>query len=276
MTLAARNTTLTVGIVLTSMIAATALGAVGLGVAVGYDPVRIASFEASELFGYGLDGAVAGWMRLGISAVASMLAVVGGMLIRRYFRKSVVPGTFFFGCFVLLVAFEGLKPLHLVLNWLRAVQPYHVVLTRAVVFGHVAGAMSLLATSLYTAGSQYAKLWTVLGIVALVALAFAYLVPVDSGMVEPALIHPVGEMSGARFAGAVLAGLAVITFAQAALSGEQRSDGYRLLAAVLLVVGREILFQGRHPALVIAAPLMMVVGFALYFRRAYHTFLWSG
>jgi hypothetical protein len=213
------------------------------------------------------------WTLSGVGMTA-LFSVVGGFGFRRLFRRTASLEIFFFLAFIVSLSFDALKILNLVFIAFHAAPYYGTIVTRVAYFGYFLGLLSLFASSLFSGDSHYQKMGTILGIILAFSISLAYTLPIDSTVFHANLLY---RVSGEEFILLVRFGLEILTlfsFGRSAfLSGtaEQRSI---LGAAVMVILGRELLFFLSSPLFIMTGSVLLVGGSILFSRNSYAKHLW--
>jgi len=213
------------------------------------------------------------WTLAGV-AVTALFSVVGGFGFRRLFRRMASLEIFFFLAFIVSLSFDALKILNLVFIARNAAPHYGMLVTRTVYFGYFLGLLALFASSLFSGDSHFRKMGTILGTILAFSFSLSYSLPIDSTVFQANLLY---RVSGEALILLVRFGLEILTlfgFARSAfLSGTTEQRGI-LGAAVMVIVGRELLFFLSSPLFILMGSALLVGGAVLFSRFSYAKHLW--
>lgn len=275
MTLTARNALFLTATVITGFaLAATALGVV-LIAPVDPDPVlRIATETMDWLFWEWSSQPTMPLVALAVALGLGMVAFVGMVVFQRLFRRAASPEILFVAVFVISLAVEQLRLVQYIL--VAGEYPLHfgALVSRALRFGHVLGALSLFTASLYAAGTDYARVGSVLTFLLLLAFAIVYFMPVDALELTPLLMHRVGMGQSLDILLSVLWALTVINYVFGAVRAV-RDDSTLLAACVAtVVVGRGLLMYVPTMATAVVGGGLLIGGLVIYAWTNRLYYLW--
>ena len=210
----------------------------------------------------------------GGSVVSVVLGAIFAILYVRLFRRSpsipVFFVTFFFFSMMLDISKIG-QVVVLSSRWPH-LSPF---VARVSIFGHIVGVFSLFAAGLYSGGIRMQRHGTVLFIGFLIAFSLSWLIPVDTSYLPDHLVYPAGVRASLQIALVGILVLAVVNFAQAAVS----TQNLRLLlttgAIAAMAVGRELLFYYTDPLWIIVGGALMIIGSSVFTGQHYRDYLVS-
>ncbi len=209
------------------------------------------------------------------SALGAVIGVVGTLLLRHFFRKSISPSLFFLAAALAMYGFTIIRVLQVPVIGFGLGQFYSLALTRMVLFFHFAGVVSLFAASCYAVGATSPRLWSVSGIIVISALALAYAAPLDAAAMSSALVHRFQDTVNLQYVSGFLGLLSIANYIRSAVSGEESNGAVFPIAIAALVLGREMsLFLSSIPAQ-IAASAFLLFGVIAVIRSRYSVYLWS-
>lgn len=227
---------------------------------------------------YGIEIAATGVDHPGVllgSAFAAAIGVVGTVLLRNFFRKSISPSLFFLAGALAMHGFTVVRVLQVPVAGLGIGQVYSLLLTRMVLFFHFAGVLSLFAASCYAVGASSPRLWSVSGVIVVTALALAYAAPLDATTMTGALIHRFQDAVNLQYLGGFLGLLSIANYVRSARSGEESNGSKLPIAIVALVLGRELSLYVSTVPIQLAAAALLTFGLIAVIRGSYSVYLWS-
>lgn len=142
-----------------------------------------------------------------------------------------------------------------------------VLLSRLVLLGRFFGLLCLLASSLYAAGMRFTQHGTAIGGLLLLAFSLAWLLPLDTTVVEWDLLYRVGDRRGYLFLRFILGLLISANFLMAVRLRRSRRYLLVALAALLLLLGKELTQHAAAPLPAALGLAALVTGFALFTRQ---------
>lgn len=275
MTLAARNTVLIVGAVLTTLALFVYLAVAYLLL---YGPLAgetIAVPETQQWFGFSWSvGRLAALRSLGAAGVLGLVATVGATAAIRLFRRVSSAEIYFMTLFVMTLSIELLRIAQPLVNILDQPPVVGVVVTRLVLFGRLYGALALFAAGIYAAGADYPRIGTVSALIAALVFLIIYFVPVDGARMNATFVHVTGGREGIDLMLAFLSIATLLNYAIAWQRGHRERGGAITLAVTALVVGQQLTVH--LPAMLpLVAGLILTVGGVVSFllvNRSYY--LW--
>ncbi|NBC29305.1 MAG: hypothetical protein GVY29_04860 [Spirochaetes bacterium] len=277
MTLSTRNRILRLGLVVSVLLAGGATAfAVWLYATAGFEALEDVSVGSSiPWLGLRLTGAdrSTAWVA-GKSVIMAWFAVFAIVAVLRQFKRTTAPEMFFFSFFLLTIPLETVRLLQIVHQIVELPIMASIVATRVGYFAHAMGILCLFGSSLYAVGVEYQRTGTALGIVALIAFAFAYAVPVDPTVLYPNLLNPIGNQRTVQVVAIVLNVLVLSNFLYARFAQEDR--GYFVIAGavVAITVGNEFLFYAVGPLWAALGGGLLVAGVLTFWRQLHAMYLW--
>ena len=139
-------------------------------------------FPEMQQLSTGMDGLIAGMTTIAVCMVASV-CVTGFMALRN--GKTASAELFFFTVWAFCLGFEALRIVSLGLMIRNASMGPIVFITRLVMFGRYFGLLSLFMGSILAVGFRQERMSAVLSTAFLLALFFASVQPVNSGVLAP-------------------------------------------------------------------------------------------
>ena len=209
------------------------------------------------------------------SAFAAAIGIVGTVLLRNFFRKSISPSLFFLAGALAMHGFTIIRVLQIPLVGFGIGLVYSLALTRMVVFFHLTGVLSLFAASCYAVGASSPRLWSVSGVIVISALALAYAAPLDATTMSSALIHRFQDTVNLQYVGGFLGLLSIANYIRCARSGDESNGAKLPVAIAALVLGRELSLYLTSMPIQIAAAALLLFGVIAVIRSSYSVYLWS-
>jgi hypothetical protein len=211
-----------------------------------------------------------GFLRIvALASVASMVvfSLLANLGVNTLYRRTDSAELLFLMLFCLSLCLEAWRLANLLFPVL-GMSPYlNVMTTRLVLFSRFFGLLCLLVASLYAVGMKYVQYPVLIGGMAVLALALAGILPLDTSLYEPTFLFKLGDRQGYLFVRLVLALLMVINFFVAARVRRSRRFAVAAVAMVLLFAGKELLQHGIAPVPVVVGTAALIVGFVLYVRQ---------
>lgn len=232
--------------------------------------------SADRLYGIPVPGSATSRIFIPFSVMIPVpIAVGAALLTRRYFRSSITPTIFFVTMSMILSGLTGIRIVQVLLPVYELPSIYAATVSRMVYAAHIAGALSLFTASIYAAGAQYTRIWGALIAVGTIALAFAYILPVDAFQLDQALLHRMASRGNAQLITGALALLTLVNFLRYGIEAEESGRVLVPLALCAILVSRELLFYVSGLPLNLAFAGLNVVGFAIFARNSYAVYLWN-
>ncbi len=255
MTLAARNTVLVSG-VLVSFLMLVAWAVAGWALVLG--PLADAQFAVADIhrwLGMRLTVTRTGVMySMGATGTLVFVAVLTLAVSSYLFRRVSSAELYFVMLFLMFLSLELVRIARPLAEALDAPEFVGVQLTRVVLFGRLMGALSLFVAGIYSAGADYPRTGSVTLLLAAIASLIVYLVPVDSHRMNATFLHVTG---GGETIDLMLAFLAVGTIVNCLIGwsrGFRERGGAIAISMIALVVGKE---------LVLHVPVMVPLAFGV-------------
>ena len=274
MTLAVRNTVVTAGFVLAAILFLTFCLAAYDAYVVSAQPAIPQQMEHSWLIWTwtvdrsGIDGG------LGAAGFMGLLAAAGLAVSTRVFRRVSSPEVYFFVILLIALSFEQLRMVqHYILG--KGLPPLlGTGLTRVVIVGRVVASLAFFVASLYAVGADYPRVGSVTIGLAVLAFLLVYFVPVDSVELDATLVHRVGWQSSIDLVLLILAALTVGNYVIAGFRDHRDRGAVIALAAVSVVIAREIVYFVPSLPWLIAAALLATYGIVAFILVTRAHFLW--
>ena len=261
MTLAARNTLLTFGLVVIAVLLAAYVASVyslTLGrLAPGMPPLPDTQAWFGRVRSVAPRSVYVSLASTGITAFAAGIAVFAAT---RVFRRVSSAAVYFTLLFMAALPFETLRIGQLVLQAAKMPGAYGLLITRAVLFGRLFGSISLFAAGVYAAGADYPRIGFVTIVLATLAFLVIYLLPVDSARISATLVHHTGG-GGRLDAFLLFLGVAaVVNYAIGWARGTIERGAAMTICVLAMVAGRELLTNVPDTAAQIVSPVLLCGG----------------
>ncbi len=212
------------------------------------------------------------------AAAASLILILSAVILTSFilflFRRTASPEIFFFNLFILTLATNGLRILHLF--WIQENASFYlgILLSRGMVFSYSFAILSLFAASLFSAGLPNQRLSLFLLVLVAVSLAFSTLIPIETTRLNTNLLYlPTGNVpAGAIFIALEL--MSILNYLRAGFLYSNRD--YLSLAAgtAFSAAGYELLFFLGSPLLISLGYGFLLAGAFLFIKRIYTIYLW--
>jgi hypothetical protein len=196
-----------------------------------------------------------------------LFAVMANLGVRKLYRRTDSAELLFLMLFCLSLCLETWRLGNLIFPVLGLSQYLSVGITRLVLFSRFFGLLCLLVASLYAVGMRYGQYPVLIGGMAVLALALAGVLPLDTSLYEPTFLFKLGDRWGYFFVRMILAVLMVVDFVVAARVRRSRRFTVAALAAFLLFTGRELLQYGIAPLPIVLGTAALIVGFVFFVRQ---------
>lgn len=249
MTLAARNTILVIGVILTSL-ALIAFAVAGYALLFGpYADEDLSVPRTQTWFGAQWEvGPLSAYRSLAAIGLVGLVSVAGVAISARLFRRVSSAEIYFMTLFLMTLSVELVRigqPLVEVADLPVFVS---VLITRIVLFGRLVGAFSLFAAGIYSAGADYPRIGTVTALLALLSFLIVYFVPVDSERLNATFVHVIGGREGIDLMLGFLSVGTIVNYAIAWWRGHRERGASIALAITAVVIGKLLVLH--VPALV--------------------------
>lgn len=221
----------------------------------------------------GPQGAIYIW---GIISIISLLLIIfiSGWFLRNLFKKTASPELFFYIIFLFSFSFESFRLINIFINYYEIPVHFGMLNSRLIYFGRLFGLVSLLCSSLYALDIKYQKFGTLLGGAAFLSLIVAYTLPLDSSVFLTNFLYRPGDEQGLFLLNISFMVFIVMNFIIAAIKKERRYF-LIMLAVILVLAGRELLFFAIHPGSIIPGLLLVVFGTGFFSRQIDKIYFWS-
>ena len=196
------------------------------------------------------------------------------VVIFRYFRRSSIPEVFLAMVAVSTFAMEAIAAGIPLLHELRQPLMYFEFLARTTVFFQLAGMLGLFFVSLFMMGIHYQKVSNILLIQIIIALLFAYALPVRTTSGFTLLTH---SISGGHTYAGLLGGIVLLAYVNLIGSylQQKESEGWMThIGCGLLLTGRllTIILEGHNRY---AGLVLITTGLILFSKEQYQRYLWN-
>lgn len=204
-----------------------------------------------------------------LAAVLGMLvfALLTRISLGGLFRKTHAPEIFFLILFAVSLCLENLRLGVILCQAWSLPTDLSLLLSRGVYFGRTLAMMSLLAASIYAAGLRYTRFALLAGLLLLVSLTLAAIIPVNTVMLQVNFVYPLGDRQGYLFLNFGLGVVIILNFLIARLARKEVRFLGMALASVFLLLGKELLAFAVSPLILICGLLLLAMGNVLYVRN---------
>ena len=265
MTLAARNTVLIVGL-LVSLIVLVAWTVAGWALLFG--PLADAEFTVGEMHRWlGMQWAVTRtevMYSMGAAGVLVFVAVVTLAVSSRLFRRVSSAELYFVMLFLMFLSTELVRIGRPLAETLGMPVFIGVQLTRVILFGRLMGGLSLFVAGIYSAGADYPRIGSATLLLAAISFLVVHLVPVDSHRLNATFVHVTGGGEAIDLMLAFLAAGTIVNCLIGWTRGYRERSGAIAASVIVLVVGKELVLH--LPAIV---PLAFGLGLVTAGAAAY-------
>ena len=228
------------------------------------------------------------WFRLGDITVSRNLLfnVLGSILclllfslfgnagLRRLFRKTTSPEIFFIITFIICLSLENLRTGIIIIHVLSLSVYLSTALSQGIIFGRIFALLCLLVSSLYAVGMKYSSYSTLLGGLLLLSVTLANIIPIDSTMLQVNFLCKLGDERGYMFLHFILGLLMLLNYSVACLSRRSKRFLPMGAAALMLFVGKDLLYFGVSPLPSGLGMLLLICGTILFSRQIGVFYLW--
>jgi hypothetical protein len=183
------------------------------------------------------------------------------------YRKTKAPEIFFLMLFAVSLCLENLRVGVILCQAWSLPADLSLLLSRGVYLGRTLAMLSLLAASVYAAGLRYSNLAVLTGLLFLISLTLAAIVPLNTVMLQVNFIHTLGDRQGYLFLNSGLGIIIILNFLIARLTGKDARFLYMAAAALFLLLGKELLSFAIAPLVLAAGLLFLVLGSVLFVRN---------
>jgi hypothetical protein len=203
---------------------------------------------------------------IGISALL-IFGLFANLGVRTLYSKTYSPEILFVMLFAASLSLDAWRLGILLVHAWDLGPPLAAVLTRLVLFGRFFGLLCLLASSLYAVGMRFSQYGVLIGGMCLLAFSLASLLPLDTTVFESDLLYRVGDRQGYLFLRVILGLLISADFLIAVRLRRSRRFLLVALAALLLLLGRELAQHGVAPLAAALGLGLLCGGFILFTRQ---------
>lgn len=256
MTLAARNTILVIGVILT-ILALLAFAVAGYALLLGpYADEELSVPRTQSWFGAQWEvGPLGAYRSLAAVGLVGVVSAAGVTVSARLFRRVSSAEIYFMTLFLITLSAELFRIGQPLVEVAELPVYVNVLITRLVLFGRLVGAFSLFAAGIYSAGADYPRIGTVTALLVLLAFLIVYFIPVDSERMNATFVHVTGGREGVDLMLGFLSLGTIANYAIAWWRGHRERGGSIALAIMAVVAGKLLVLH--VPALV---PLAIGVG----------------
>lgn len=239
MTLAARNTILVIGVILT-FLALVAFAVAGYALLFGpYSDEPLSVPQTQRWFGAEWQaGPFSAYRSLAAIGLVGLVSATGVAISARLFRRVSSAEIYFMTLFLMTLSVELVRIGQPVVEVAGLPVFMSVLITRIVLFGRLVGALSLFAAGIYSAGADYPRIGTVTALLALLAFLIVYFVPVDSERMNATFVHVTGGREGIDLMLGFLSVGTIVNYAIAWWRGHRERGGSIALAITAVVAGK--------------------------------------
>jgi len=204
-----------------------------------------------------------------LAGVAALLAfsLIANLGVRSLYSRTYSPEMLFVMVFAASLSLEAWRLAIVLAQAWHLGPPLAALLTRLVLLGRFFALLCLLSSSLYAVGMRFSQYGMLIGGMLLVAFSLAWLLPLDTTVVEWDLLYRVGDRRGYLFLRVILGLLVAVNFLVAVRL--RRSWRFLLvaLAAALLLLGKELATHAAAPLPAAVGLVSLVAGFVLFTRQ---------
>ncbi len=220
-----------------------------------------------------------GAFRLLLNALFSIFgllifSLLANAAFRNLFRKTSSPEIFFMMLLLVSLCLESLRigiilmqsDLLPIPGWVMPVY-FSILLTRAVYLGRFFALLCLLVSSLFATGIKYSNHSILLGILLLLSITLVSQIPIDSTILLSNFLYRLGDRRGYLLVNASLGLFALINFLRAGLVRKSRRFFPMAAAALMIFVGKELVYAGISPFPLILGGILLFSGVAVFSRQ---------
>ena len=191
-----------------------------------------------------------------------------------YFEKTQGPEIMFFGLFTLSFGFEILRII-VPLKGIIEFSPILVIAgTRLLIFARLFGTLSLFISSVYAVGLDIQKQGSVVFAITIGILVISFKLPVNGFSWDTSFTMLFAYGTMLRFAELILVIITSISFLIAAYNRGISDYRFIALGALLVFLGRSLLFKADTWLTPVPAIIMLVFGAWIITARLHQIYLW--
>jgi hypothetical protein len=183
------------------------------------------------------------------------------------FRKTRSPEIFFLIVFAVSLCLENLRLGIILCQAWSLPTDLSLLLSRGVYLGRTLAMMSLLAASVYAAGLRYTHISVLTGLLFLISLTLAAIIPLNTVRLQINFVYPLGDRQGYLFLNFGLGFIILLNFIIARLIRREVRFLFMALAGAFLLLGKELLAFAVSPLLLAAGLLFLALGYLLFVRN---------
>lgn len=211
---------------------------------------------------------------MGSTYIIVLFSVIFGFILRFFFKKTISIEIFFFTLFIISLAFESLKVIHIFLQMYDMPLFYGILVTRIVFSIRFFGIFCLLSSGLFSTGIQSQKFEFILGISFILAISLASSIPINDNFL-PTLNYEPGNEKIFVASFVLIKIFSVLNFCWAAF--KKHSGNYLAIAIsiILIIIGRDMIFFLHNPIHSAIGTLIIIPGSIIFANRMHSIYLWS-
>jgi len=244
MTLAARNTIFVFGVILT-FICLFVYALAGYALLFGRYSGEVFSLSSAQTW-FGLRWEVEplfSYASLAAAGVLGLISSSGVAISARLFRRVSSAEIYFMTLFLMSLSIELARIAQPLLEINDMPATLSALVTRIVLFGRLAGALSLFAAGVYAAGADYPRIGSVTLLIAALSFLVVYLVPVDTQRMSATFMNVTGGREAVDLLLAFLSVGAIVNYAIGWWRGHRERGGAIALTALGLAIGKELVLH---------------------------------
>ncbi|MFW6292018.1 MAG: hypothetical protein ACOC7V_06775 [Spirochaetota bacterium] len=275
MTLAARNTIFVFGVIVTC-IGLFVYAVAGYALLFGrYSGAVFSVSSVHSWFGLRWDvSPFSSYASLAAAGVLGLVSTTGVAVSARLFRRVSSAEIYFMTLFLISLSFELVRigqPL-LEINDMPAA--LSALLTRIVLFGRLAGALSLFAAGVYSAGADYPRIGSVTLLIASLSFLIVYLIPVDTQQMNATFMNVTGGREAVDLLLAFLSVGAIANYGIGWWRGHRERGGAIALTAIGLAIGKELVLHVPSPVSLGSGLILLGIATASFVLVNRSYYLW--
>jgi len=205
------------------------------------------------------------------ASILFVFSIITSLFLFHYFKKKISPEIFFFILFILSLSLQSIRLFQLQLLMLQVSPFFGVIITRVYYFFKLFGVFCFFASSLFPIGVQFQKFGTILISILLLSFTISALMPIDPTSMNNNFLYEVSDSISLLVMTLSVRFLTVINFIRVSLTTRSRNYIAILVAAIMIILGDELLIVMPVPLLSIA---LIFTGTIIYSRSLYTYYLW--
>lgn len=213
---------------------------------------------------------------VGISFSLGLFAFIAALVFRITFNKTLAPEMFFFTIFILTLAFELFRIVHLYLLFTSTPFIYGIIITRLVHFGRFLRIYSVFIAGLFACSITNPKTGVYLGIGILLSVVYAVGIPIDATNMTENLLYTVGISQYIRITFIIIEALSVLNFVLAGVLKNTREYIFMAVSFIIILTGSELLITFPHSLpLFGGGMILLIIGTIFFGKRTHELYLWT-